>query len=157
MPSEIEVKYLVKQPLRSLDGYRYESIRQGYIVALQNENTVRIRLKGDRYYLTIKGVGMMSRREVELELAREQFEELWPLTEGRRIEKTRYYIDWPPHLIELDLFEGNLKGLVMAEVEFDTEEDVEQFVPPDWFDREVTWDSRYQNSNLAKLGKPTES
>jgi adenylate cyclase len=157
MPQEIEIKYLVKQPLFPLDGFRRDKIRQGYIAAAEKVNTVRARQKQDRYFLTIKGSGMMSRREVELELTREQFDELWPLTEGLRVEKTRYYIDQPPHIIEMDVFEGVLNGLVVAEVEFSSEDEAKKFTPPDWFDKNVTCDSRYQNSNLAKFGKPSEN
>jgi adenylate cyclase len=98
----------------------------------------------------------MSRREVEIELRQDQFEELWPLTEGKRVEKTRYFIEHAPYTIELDVFEGDLEGLVVAEVEFGSEEEAEKFTPPDWFVKEVTWDSRYQNSNLARFGMPNE-
>ncbi len=153
MPQEIEVKYLIKEPLFSLDDIRHVKIRQGYIVDA-GERVVRIRQKGNSYYLTVKGIGLISRQEVEVELQKEQFDELWTLTVDKRIEKTRYLIDYPPHLIELDVFEGHLNGLVVAEVEFENETQVRNFIPPDWFEKEVTFDNRYQNSNLAKTGIP---
>lgn len=156
MPQEIEVKYLVNKETLPSGPYPHKSIRQGYI-AIENENVVRIRQLGDSYFITIKGEGMMSRKEVEIEVRADEFEELWPMTAGRQIEKMRYYIDSPDYLVELDVFGGELEGLIVAEVEFDSEEDAGRFVPPVWFSREVTWDKRYQNSNLARYGKPAEN
>lgn len=154
MPQEIEVKYIVRTVPGNLNQYRNEKIRQGYIVAEEGANVVRIRQKGEGYFLTVKGVGHLSREETEIRLSFEQFEALWPLTDGKRLEKIRYYIDQEDFLIELDIFEGFLDGLKVAEVEFESEEEAETFVPPTWFDREVTWDSRYKNSKLALFGKP---
>lgn len=154
MPREIEVKYLVVKLPDNLEQYRSEKIRQGYIVAEEGENVVRIRQKGEGFFLTVKSSGHFSRDETEISLAREQFEALWPLTEGKRLEKTRRFIEYGRFLIELDIFEGSLAGLAIAEAEFDAEDDAASFVPPEWFGREVTWDGRYQNNRLALFGKP---
>jgi len=154
MPREIEVKYLVRDLPGDLGQYRNEKIRQGYIVAESGENVVRIRQKGKKYFLTVKGEGNFSREETEISLSSSQFEALWPVTHGKRLEKTRYYIEYGGFVIELDVFEGVLEGLIVAEVEFESEEDAKSFFPPVWFGREVTWDSRYQNSKLVLNGKP---
>ena len=85
----------------------------------------------------------------------ERFERLWPLTEGRRIEKTRYEIPADDGLtIELDVYDGALAGLVVAEIEFDSEQAADAFSGPDWLGREVTEDSRYKNQRLACEGAP---
>lgn len=84
----------------------------------------------------------------------DQLNTLWPGTEGRRIEKIRYQIDEGDQKIELNVFRGNLEGLVLAEVEFPSREKSEEFEPPDWFGEEVTEDIRYKNQNLAQKGAP---
>jgi adenylate cyclase len=84
------------------------------------------------------------------------FERLWPLTEGRRIEKVRYLVpaEAPGLVIEVDVYDGALAGLVVAEVEFAGEADAEAFVPPAWLGREVTGDARFKNQRLAVDGPP---
>jgi CYTH domain-containing protein len=105
--------------------------------------------------LTVKSGGARARVEEELEIEPDRFERLWPLTEGRRIEKTRYEIAADSGAtIELDIYEGALAGLVVAEVEFDSESDADAFGAPDWFGREVTDDARYKNQRLAREGAP---
>ena len=154
MGREIEVKYRVKRLPADIHSAKKEKIRQGYLVAGETENVVRIRQKGEGFFLTVKGSGHLSRSETEIVLNREQFDALWPLTDGKRIEKTRFYFDYADRLIELDIFEEKLEGLQIAEVEFESGELAAAFVPPDWFGAEVTFDSRYQNNNLALKGKP---
>ena len=93
--------------------------------------------------------------EEELAIEPERFERLWPLTEGRRIEKTRYEIEADGGLtIELDVYAGALTGLVVAEVEFASEEDADGFAAPAWLGDEVTDDPRYKNQRLACDGAP---
>ena len=95
------------------------------------------------------------RVEEELEIEPDRFERLWPLTEGLRIEKTRYEIEADGGLvIELDVYTGDLEGLVVAEVEFDSETAAEAFAPPEWFGEDVTEDVRYKNQRLARDGAP---
>ncbi len=105
--------------------------------------------------LTVKSGGGRSRVEEELAIEPERFERLWPLTEGRRIEKTRHLVPGPDgHVIEVDVYTGALAGLVVAEVEFAGEADADAFVLPDWLGREVTDDKRYKNQQLALDGAP---
>ena len=84
----------------------------------------------------------------------DQFNKLWPGTEGRRIEKIRYKIDHAGQKIELNVFRGNLQGLVLAEVEFGSTAKSAEFKPPDWLGEEVTEDIRYKNQSLAQKGVP---
>jgi adenylate cyclase len=116
---------------------------------------VRVRRRGGRAWLTVKAGAGRTRVEEEVEIEGDRFERLWPLTEGRRIEKTRYEIDAGDGLvIELDVYGGELEGLVVAEVEFDSEEAAEAFTPPDWLGPDVTEDARYKNQRLARSGAP---
>jgi len=91
---------------------------------------------------------------LEIELSHDQFNRLWPGTEGRRIEKIRYKIDHAGQKIELNVFRGNLQGLVLAEVEFGSTAKSAEFKPPDWLGEEVTEDIRYKNQSLAQKGAP---
>jgi adenylate cyclase len=149
LPAEIERKFLVKGLPPS--GLPAESalIVQGYIMVGPDGSEVRLRQQGDRFLQTIKRGKGLSREEVEVELTREQFLELWPLTKGRRLEKERFVIPYRRYVIELDVFHGELESLVIAEVEFDSLEESENFTCPDWFGEEVTGDPRYLNQNLA--------
>jgi adenylate cyclase len=114
-----------------------------------------VRRRDDEATLTVKSGGARSRVEEEIGIEPEPFERLWPLTEGRRIEKTRYEIPAGDGLvIELDLYTGALEGLVVAEVEFGSEEDADAFAPPPWLGRDVTDDPRYKNQRLACDGAP---
>jgi adenylate cyclase len=116
---------------------------------------VRVRRRAGAATLTVKSGAARTRVEEELAIEPERFERLWPLTEGRRIEKTRYEIDGGDGLtIELDLYAGALEGLVVAEVEFDSEEAADAFSAPEWLGREVTDDARYKNQRLACDGAP---
>ena len=90
-----------------------------------------------------------------MELDGEDFDELWPLTEGRRLRKRRHLIPHGELEIELDVYEGDLDGLVVAETEFASEEEARAFEPPGWIGEEVTGDERYLNETLATRGKPT--
>ena len=116
---------------------------------------MRIRRRGDRAFLTVKSGAGRVRVEEEIEIEPDRFERLWPLTEGLRIEKTRHEIDAGDGVvIELDAYTGDLEGLVVAEVEFDSEEAAEAFAPPDWFGEDITEDLRYKNQRLARDGAP---
>jgi adenylate cyclase len=116
---------------------------------------VRVRRRGGKAWLTIKAGAGRVRVEEEIEIEGERFERLWPLTEGRRVEKTRYEIPAGDGLtIELDVYAGDLDGLVTAEVEFASEEAAEAFVAPDWLGPDITEDVRYKNQRLARDGAP---
>ncbi len=144
---EIERKFLVKE---APDGVHGVSIEQGYL-ALDGDVEVRMRRRGDAALtLTIKAGAGRTRIEQELELDPASFEELWPLTQGRRVSKQRARLG----AIELDVYRGALAGLEVAEVEFDTEASADAYEPPAWLGRELTGDSRYSNRNLALHGRP---
>ena len=153
---EIERKYLIKYIPHDLEKYPKDRIEQGYII-YNDDTEVRVRKLNDEYFLTIKvGKGEV-RREVELKLFPEQFDQLWDVTEGRRIEKTRYKIDYDSIIIEVDVYNCNLEGFISAEVEFKSVEESQSFQPPEWFGNEVTNDERYKNRNLAINGLPEKS
>jgi adenylate cyclase len=146
---EIERKFLVERLPDDLGG-QARRIDQGYL-ALDEGAEVRLRRYGDDLWLTIKGSGGLARVEEEFALDQGQFESLWPLTEGRRIEKTRRKL---PDGVEVDVYDGALEGLVVAEIEFASEDESAAFEPPEWFGAEVTDDPRYKNRALAVDGRP---
>jgi CYTH domain-containing protein len=116
---ELERKFLVARSPDGLERCRATSVRQGYLALDPAGVEVRVRLRAGRATLTIKGGRGRARAEEEFELDRARFERLWPLTEGRRIEKTRYEVPLEGGLTaELDLYGGPLEGLMTAEVEF---------------------------------------
>jgi adenylate cyclase len=152
---EIERVFKVRQLPKNIEQYPSENIAQGYLAIDVTGSEVRLRKIGDRYFETYKGAGRLQRRELEIELSPDQFNTLWLGTEGRRIEKIRYQINEGGQKIELNVFQGNLEGLVLAEVEFPSREKSEEFEPPDWFGDEVTEDIRFKNQNLAQ-GAPKD-
>ena len=155
MAMEIERKFLVaRRP--DLEGASRVEIEQGYLALGdgQGDAEVRLRRKNDELYLTVKAGSGRTRVEEELELDREPFESLWPLTEGRRVAKTRHVLPYGKVDIELDFYSGDLDGLEIAEVEFPDEETADEFEPPDWLAEEVTGDERYLNQTLATKGLP---
>ena len=143
---EIERKFLIKNMTDNLEQYKYHDIEQAYLCT---SPVVRIRKQDDEYYLTYKSKGMMAREEYNLPLGREGYEHLLPKADGNILTKRRYLIPLDDgHMVELDVFDGVKKGLIMAEVEFESEEAAKEFIPPEWFGEEVTYDSRYHNSNM---------
>jgi adenylate cyclase len=149
---EIERKFLVADPPELAESDS-EPVEQGYL-ATGAGGEVRLRRIGDAHRLTVKLGAGIARDEAEIDLTREQFEALWPLTEGRRLRKRRYAIREGDAEIELDVFEGPHRGLAIAEVEFDSEPDARRFRPPTWFGDEVTGDDAYLNESLAVAGAP---
>jgi adenylate cyclase len=150
---EIERKFLVPEPPGTLDSHRSARIEQGYL-ASGEAGEVRLRRADEELSLTVKRGRGEVRDEEEVELGSEQFERLWPLTEDRRVAKTRYWVPAGDRTIELDVYEGELDGLLTAEVEFPSEEESHDFDPPEWFGDEVTGDDRYRNESLAREGPP---
>lgn len=129
-------------------------IEQGYL-ALADDVEVRLRRLGDRRLLTVKGGAGEVRDEVEVEIDEARFDALWPLTDGRRLSKVRHRAALGDGLdAEIDVYEGPLDGLLVAEVEFPSPEHNREFSPPSWLGREVTGDDRYANHSLALDGKP---
>jgi len=146
---EIERKFLVRKLPEQLAEFPHAEISQGYLVSLDDGLQVRLRKSNESYSLTYKrGVGNV-REEREVELTLIQFDALWPATEGKRLEKTRYDIPLGDCVVEIDVYGGRHNGLVVAEVEFDDEESAKNFQPPDWLGDDVTGDPRYSNQLLA--------
>lgn len=154
---EIERKFLVRELPPGLDRSQSTRIEQGYLAIADDGTEVRIRRRDGTAMLTVKGGRGRTRSEEELEIDAERFARLWPLTEGRRLEKTRHLIPAGAGLtIELDVYWGGLKGLIIAEVEFGSEDAADGFEPPEWFGPEVTDDARFKNQTLACAGAPRE-
>ena len=147
---EIERKYLVRRLPDDLSNYEAKKIAQGYLCT---DPVVRIRRSNDNYYMTYKGDGLMVREEYNLPLTREAYEHLLPKIDGLLIAKTRYLIPLTDRLTaELDVFEGVLSALTLVEVEFDSVEEANAFVPPEWFGEDVTETGKYHNSYLSQHG-----
>ena len=149
---EIERKWLVRD-LPGLGDLKGEQIEQGYLAISSDGAEVRIRRKGDTCFETVKSHGGLMRDELEVEISHDQFLALWPATEGRRLQKTRYALEENGYQIDLDVYQGSLEGLVVAEIEFASAEESKLFAPPSWFGHEVTNDKHYKNSSLALHGK----
>ena len=150
MPQEIERKFLVRGDFKA---YACQSFRivQGYLSSVP-ERTVRIRVKGEQGYLTVKGksdVHGVTRYEWEKEIAREDAEELLKLCEPGVVDKIRYLVKVGGHIFEVDEFLGENKGLLLAEVELKQEDEL--FEKPEWLGEEVTGDLRYYNASVQKL------
>lgn len=150
---EIEKKFLVKRIPEHMEQYEALQIEQGY---LSENPVIRIRRMDDVYVLTYKSRmkedaqnDVCVNREVELPLTRQAYEHLKKKTDGVLVEKTRYRIAYQQHVIELDVFHGKYEGMIMAEVEFASEEEAECFVEPDWFGENVSGDYHYSNAFLA--------
>ncbi len=146
---EIERKFLIKALPEDIGAYPCHQIEQGYLCT---KPVVRIRRQDDTYILTYKGAGKMSREEYNLPLTKEAYEQLKPKADGIYISKKRYVIPYGKYNIELDIFEGEVAPLVLAEVEFESEEEAHRFVPPDWFLKDVTFEKYYHNSYISRHG-----
>jgi CYTH domain-containing protein/CHAD domain-containing protein len=153
---ERERRFLVEAVPEPLLAVVAAALRQGYL-ATGERRSVRVRDAGPAgCTLTFKAGAGAERTELEWPIERREFEAAWPHTDGRRIEKTRQRIPYGDHVIELDVFGGELTGLVIAEVEFSSAEAMAGFDPPAWFGSEVTDDGRYTNASLALHGLPDE-
>lgn len=152
---EIERKWVLDSPPSGLNEHRSQRFEQGYLAIDPAGAEVRVRRKdGAVAVMTIKtGIGLV-RGEEEWEIA--NFDALWPLTAGRQVLKTRYFVPLDGDLVaEVDLYEGDLDGLVTAEVEFPDEASALAFEAPAWLGRDVTEDKRYGNRVLAVDGIPS--
>jgi CYTH domain-containing protein len=149
MAQEIERKFLVKDDSYKQMASSFSHIVQGYICRTSGR-TVRVRMRGDKAFLTIKGPspdGGLSRYEWEHEISGREALELMSLCESGVIDKVRYLVPWGKHIFEVDEFMGENEGLVMAEVELDAVD--EEFERPPFLGEEVTGDRRYYNSCLT--------
>lgn len=146
---EIERKFLVKKLPDDLFSYPCRSIEQAYLCT---SPVVRIRHLDQEYILTYKSGGMLARQEVELPLTETAYLHLREKADGTIISKKRYVIPLTDSLkIELDIFAGMLTGFIMAEVEFQSLEEANNFTPPEWFGKDVTFISDFHNSNLSAM------
>jgi CYTH domain-containing protein len=156
---EIERKFLIEKLPDLSEAFDVWKIEQAY---LADKPTLRIRKKNDEYILTYKNrkktdeTGLETvasvNEEIEIPLPESIYEHLLQKKMGHIVKKTRYLFRLDDdHKIELDIFEGRLEGLIMAEVEFTDVADANSFVPPKWFGKEVSGDKRYTNKSLSKV------
>lgn len=164
MAKEIERKFLVpKFNPKDFSIIQQVEIHQQYL--MDSDPELRIRSvdvlldteeefnKGSHYYFTFKSDGKLSRREQEFMITEKEFRNLKAKlpNPNQGIHKMRYVLRDDGKLIAVDVFEGNLKGLVTAEVEFCSQEDAKDYIQPDWFGEEITYQIQYYNKNLARL------
>ncbi len=150
MAQEIERKFLVKSDAFKANVSKETRITQGYLSSIP-ERTVRVRVKGSKGFITIKGIGSASgasRYEWEKEIPVEEVKELLTICEPGVIDKTRYEVKNGPFKFEVDEFYGENQGLTVAEIELSSEDD--SFEKPEWLGEEVTGDVKYYNSMLMK-------
>lgn len=146
---EIERKFLLKYIPDDLYSYPCHQIEQGYLCV---NPVVRIRKQDDDYVLTYKGKGKMAREEHNLPLNSNAYAHLREKIDGILIKKTRYLV--PIHaglMAEVDVFSNPYDGLHLVEVEFDSIEEANSFIPPEWFGEDVTEDGRYHNSHMSGM------
>lgn len=147
---EIERKFLVTSEAFKVEASLQIRIIQGFLNT-HPERTVRVRIKGNKGCLTVKGKSSESgttRFEWETEIAVQEAEELLKLCEKGVIDKMRYEVPYKNHNFEIDVFQGDNQGLILAEVELNHEN--ETFEKPKWLGKEVTGDLKYYNSQLSK-------
>jgi adenylate cyclase len=147
---EIERKFLVTADVYLKLYKSSNKFVQGYLSSVP-ERTGRVRIKGNLGFLTIKGKSNesgLSRMEWEKEIEVQEAELLLQICESGVIDKRRYEVKFGKHTIEVDVFEGENKGLIIAEIELQSE--TESFEKPDWLGEEVTGDDRYYNASLSK-------
>ena len=150
MAQEIERKFLVKSEAFKDESFQEMRITQGYLSSVP-ERTVRVRIKGNKGYITIKGLSNesgTSRFEWEKEVPLEEINDLLELVEPGVIDKTRFNVKSGKHTFEVDEFYGDNEGLIVAEIELENED--EAFDKPKWLGEEVTGNIKYFNSMLMK-------
>lgn len=159
--TEIERKYLVKYMPKKFYAYSHRELEQAYLSYGDGddglEKRVRLMRSGasEHYFYTEKSAGTLSRDEYEIEIGKKEYLSLCNQALSKFVKKARYYIPVDEELVaELDVYHGELTGLVTVEVEFKSIEQSDGFSPPEWFGDEITEDVRYKNRNLAQNGKP---
>jgi len=154
---EIERKFVVRElPPGLLAATTSTLIRQGYL-QIEADYELRIRQRGTQFWMTLKRGSGLKRLEQECPIEEVLFNMLWPLTEGRRIEKTRHLLLENGQQLEIDVFAGELSPLVLLEVEFESVEKSRRFKIPEFASQEVTEEKAYKNSVLATAGIPNMS
>lgn len=144
---EIERKFLIKD-LPDLSDIKPLEIEQGYI---SYKPIIRIRKQDDKYFITKKGKGKFIREETETNINKTTYDILKDLIKNNIIKKMRYLVPIENSLrAEIDIYQDYLEGLLIVEVEFNSKELANSFVPPIWFGKEVTMDLKYKNETLSK-------
>jgi len=152
---ELERKFLLEEPPADLGGFPSSLIEQGYLIVAGSEE-LRVRKKGDAYTLTLKKGSGTIRHEVEILLSCEQYGLFRELVTGGVITKRRYEYPLGELTVEVDVYQEDLEGLAVAEVEFPSEESMECFSPPAWLGEEVSEVEAFKNKNLALHGFPEQ-
>lgn len=152
---EIERKFLVGELPEGYLSAPSAQLRQGYLLVAP-DGSARLRDADGTRTLTVKSGSGLVRSEHEITITRDQFEALWPATTGRRLEKRRYRMPAGDLTFEIDVFGGDLSGLLLVEAEFESEAAAAAFVPPHWFGTEVTDDPSYTNASLATRGQAAD-
>ncbi|NVK52023.1 MAG: CYTH domain-containing protein [Flavobacteriaceae bacterium] len=150
MGQEIERKFLVKNTSFKEEAFKKSKIVQGFLSTVP-ERTVRVRTIENKGFLTIKGIGNstgVSRFEWEKEISITEANDLLKICEPGVIDKTRYFIKVGAHIFEVDVFDGENKGLIVAEIELSSEDEL--FTKPSWLAEEVTGQVKYYNASLKK-------
>lgn len=152
---EIERKFLLNKLPDNLETYERIDLEQAYI---STEPVIRVRkkvsAKSEKYILTVKSTGLMSRQEFELDMEEKAYNNLIHKADGNIISKSRYLIPLEEGLtLELDIFHGIFDGLVMGEIEFTDEETAKKYTPPEFISEEVTFDTRFHNSTMSSMSK----
>jgi len=148
---EIERKYLVLSESFKNQAFKKTRIVQGFL-STHPERTVRVRIKGEYGFLTVKGISNetgTTRLEWETKISVSEAEILLTICEPNQIEKIRYEIRVENNIFEVDEFLGENEGLILAEIELTSENEI--FIKPEWLGKEVTGDVRYYNSQLSKI------
>lgn len=168
---EIERKFTIRSLPDGLDACARHHIEQGYLSA---DPVVRVRREDERYYMTCKGRGLLAHEELEMALTPDAYRHLLSKADGIILTKTRYLIpiaaprfadgytpasdpalrDFAGLTVELDVFEGQFTGLIIAEVEFPTLLMAQKYLPEPWFREDVTSDLRFHNSSLSAVSDP---
>ena len=147
---EIERKFLVKRLPSGWKRHAFSQIVQGYFPMANRDIEIRVRRKGSQHFITIKGGQGRKRLEEEIEISESRFRVLWPLTRAARISKRRYKIPFNGHIIQMDIYQGPHRGLVMADIEFDSVPKSRAFETPEWLGGEITGRREYANAVLAR-------
>jgi len=148
---EIERKFLLRALPPHFAEVKGTPIDQGYLAVEPSGRQVRLRKRGGTFCLTAKGSQQgYAREEIEIALTPAQFSALWPLTAGRRLTKERFEVPLEGRIVEIDVYGGGNRGLVAAEVEFESEEAAHAFTPPEWFAEDISERPEYSNRNLAR-------
>jgi len=146
---EIERKFLVKRLPKGWRSKPAARLVQGYFPTKHGVE-IRLRQEDSHHFITVKAGTGHRRQEEEIEIPKSKFRALWPLTHGAQVSKTRHEIAHQRKTIEMDVYHGRHRGLVTAEVEFDSLAECRAFEPPAWLGREITGSRQYANATLAR-------